>query len=62
VTGEADAWLEGATFNEGSWWPRWEGWLAERSGKEVKARKPGVKSHPVLEKAPGTYVIAKASD
>lgn len=62
VTGEADAWLEGATFNEGSWWPRWEGWLAERSGKEVKARKPGVKSHPVLEKAPGTYVISKASD
>ncbi|MEN8742744.1 MAG: class I poly(R)-hydroxyalkanoic acid synthase, partial [Phaeobacter gallaeciensis] len=24
---DAAAWMEGATFHEGSWWPRWEAWL-----------------------------------
>ncbi|MEM9582409.1 MAG: class I poly(R)-hydroxyalkanoic acid synthase [Pseudomonadota bacterium] len=62
VAGDADAWLEAADFNEGSWWPRWGHWLSSRSGKEVKARKPGKKSHPVLSKAPGTYVLPKASN
>jgi polyhydroxyalkanoate synthase len=53
-------WLEGATFHEGSWWPRWDAWLAPRSGKKVKARKVGGPSHPVLAEAPGTYVVQKA--
>ncbi|WP_299190893.1 class I poly(R)-hydroxyalkanoic acid synthase [uncultured Litoreibacter sp.] len=59
ISGEPDAWMEAADFNEGSWWPRWETWLESRSGAEIKARKPGIKSHPVLEKAPGTYVLPK---
>ncbi len=59
ISGEPDAWMEAADFNEGSWWPRWETWLESRSGGEIKARKPGKKSHPVLEKAPGTYVLPK---
>lgn len=54
-------WLEGATFHEGSWWPRWEAWLKKRSGKQVSARKPGDLQHPVLEAAPGSYVKVKAS-
>lgn len=62
VSGEAEDWMASADFNEGSWWPRWEAWLASRSGDEVKARKPGTKSHPILEKAPGTYVARKVSD
>ncbi len=62
VSGAPEDWMEAAKFNEGSWWPRWEGWLKKSSGKEVKARIPGIKSHPVLEKAPGTYVIPKSSD
>ncbi len=62
VSGAPDDWMEAAKFNEGSWWPRWEGWLKKRSGKEVRARIPGIKSHPVLEKAPGTYVLPKSSD
>lgn len=57
---DASDWMESADFNEGSWWPRWEEWLARRSGKKVPARVPGTKSHPVLAPAPGTYVIAKS--
>src|SRR6056297_186909 len=57
----ADGWMEGAVHNSGSWWPRWEAWLAKRSGKKVKARMPGDAEHPPLEPAPGTYVIRKAA-
>ena len=51
-----DDWLAEAEKNEGSWWPRWDAWLSQKSGKQVKARKPGGKDHPVLGPAPGTYV------
>ncbi|MCL4105274.1 UNVERIFIED_CONTAM: hypothetical protein GTU68_055405 [Idotea baltica] len=57
-----DAWFAEADFNEGSWWPRWEGWLSKRSGKQVPARNPGDSSHPALCPAPGTYVVADVSD
>jgi polyhydroxyalkanoate synthase len=46
-------WLESATYNEGSWWPRWEQWLAARSGKQVPARQ----IQGALCPAPGTYVV-----
>ena len=54
---EQDAWLEGAEFTEGSWWPRWEKWLAKKSGAKVSARKPGKRGRKSLGKAPGTYVL-----
>jgi polyhydroxyalkanoate synthase len=57
---DADDWLEGAAHQEGSWWPRWGEWLARRSGAKVKARQPGDATHPVLAKAPGTYVVARS--
>jgi len=57
----AEGWMEGAVHHSGSWWPRWEAWLAKRSGKMVKARMPGDAEHPPLEPAPGTYVIRKAA-
>jgi len=57
----ADDWMDGAEYNEGSWWPRWEDWLKRRSGKKVAARAPGDSSHPVLTDAPGTYVAVKAN-
>ncbi|MCW1917441.1 class I poly(R)-hydroxyalkanoic acid synthase [Rhodobacter sp. KR11] len=56
--GAPEAWLETASFNQGSWWPRWRDWLAERSGPKVKARQPGTGALPVLCPAPGTYVTA----
>ncbi|MEX5726862.1 polyhydroxyalkanoate synthase [Rhodovulum iodosum] len=54
---EPGAWKEGATYNEGSWWPRWGAWLKRRSGKQVPARVPGDAGHRVLAPAPGTYVL-----
>ena len=56
------AWHDGATFHEGSWWPRWGKWLAKRSGRKVAARAPGSESHPVLAPAPGTYVTENPQD
>jgi polyhydroxyalkanoate synthase subunit PhaC len=52
-----DEWMAGATFNPGSWWPRWGDWLAARSGKMIPARVPG-QGAEVLAPAPGTYVSA----
>jgi polyhydroxyalkanoate synthase len=57
-----EAFLEGATFEKASWWPRWGEWLAARSGKLISARAPGDSNHPELAPAPGTYVVAKPTD
>nr|WP_207465591.1 class I poly(R)-hydroxyalkanoic acid synthase [Paracoccus fontiphilus] len=51
------AWRESSSFAEGSWWPRWGEWLAERAGPMVPARDPGVG----LSSAPGTYVHERAA-
>ena len=62
VSGTPEAWRAGATFHEGSWWPRWSAWLASRSGKQVPARIPGDAGYEVLGPAPGTYVLERTSD
>ena len=56
ATGPAEAFLAGAEFRKGSWWPRWGAWLEERSGRRVVARTVGTEEAPVLASAPGTYV------
>ena len=61
LTGDAEAWMQGADYTAGSWWPRWESWLAKRSGKMIAAREPGDSEHPALAPAPGTYVRKKAT-
>ena len=53
----APEWLQSASFNAGSWWPRWGAWLAGRSGGQVAARLPGSSGAPVLGAAPGSYVL-----
>jgi polyhydroxyalkanoate synthase subunit PhaC len=58
VAGDPEAWLKAATFHNGSWWPRWKDWLAQRSGPMVKARAP-VDS---LAAAPGNYVVTTPAD
>ena len=56
VAGAPDDWMASATFNQGSWWPRWGAWLAAQSGGQIPARIPGDSVRPVLCAAPGTYV------
>ncbi|MES2434247.1 MAG: class I poly(R)-hydroxyalkanoic acid synthase [Pseudomonadota bacterium] len=56
VAGAPDDWMATATFNQGSWWPRWGAWLAAQSGAQIAARIPGDSVRPVLCAAPGTYV------
>ncbi len=59
---EPEAWLEGATRHEGSWWPDWTKWLAKKAGPKVPARQPGDGKLKALEDAPGSYVKARASE
>jgi polyhydroxyalkanoate synthase len=56
----ADAWLEGAKQNEGSWWPDWKAWVTPHLGAQVPARIPGKGKLRVLEAAPGSYVRMRA--
>jgi polyhydroxyalkanoate synthase len=54
----ADAWFEGATEHDESWWLRWRQWITRRSGKlRAAPSKLGSRQHPVLCDAPGTYVF-----
>jgi polyhydroxyalkanoate synthase len=57
----AEDWLSDAVEHPGSWWPHWNAWLAERSGKQVKARIPGDGKLKVLGDAPGEYVKVRSS-
>lgn len=55
----ADAWYQGATQNEGSWWSDWQRWVLNEDNTEVDQRLPGDGALSVLEDAPGRYVQAK---
>jgi len=54
----AEAFLEGATHNPGSWWTDWQQWVTSQTNgdKKVPARKPGAGGLKAIEDAPGTYV------
>jgi polyhydroxyalkanoate synthase len=57
---DADHWLETAQSTPGSWWPRWAAWLAQHSGPSRPcAQRLGNDRHPVIEPAPGRYVMQK---
>jgi len=61
LSGDADAWLAGATEVPGSWWPDWSAWLKPLAGALVAAPKaPGSARYKPIEPAPGRYVRAKA--
>jgi len=51
-------WQADSDKHDGSWWPRWDGWLSAKSDKKVKARGAGGPKNPVLGAAPGTYVVS----
>jgi polyhydroxyalkanoate synthase len=57
----AEAWFESASETRGSWWPAWSAWLEAQGGKRIKPRaKLGHAKYPVLEAAPGSYVMQAA--
>ena len=54
-----DEFIEQAEEHPGSWWTDWIAWIEGLSAKRIKAtgkRKPGGKSNPAIEDAPGRYV------
>lgn len=53
-----DDWLAATPVSAGSWWPAWQRWLAEHSGKRSKPPALGARKGPyrALEDAPGSYV------
>ena len=57
----ADAWLDGATQQPGSWWPHWAAWLSRRSGQRVSVANLGSAQYPAIEAAPGRYVKEKSA-
>jgi len=52
---DPDTWLGKATHCEGSWWPSWQGWLAEHSAALGDRPPQGTP----LCKAPGQYVLER---
>jgi polyhydroxyalkanoate synthase len=56
---DADTWAEQAPRHEGSWWPEWQRWLAERSGPPGPV--PGIGNPQAglapIAPAPGRYVL-----
>jgi polyhydroxyalkanoate synthase len=54
----AEAWLEQAPKQSGSWWPHWLEWIKARSGKMTSAPAVlGSNKHLPLDEAPGRYVM-----
>jgi polyhydroxyalkanoate synthase len=59
---DAQAWLEQARQHEGSWWGHWAEWVLGRSGRAIAApARLGSDRHPVIERAPGRYVLEAAT-
>ncbi|MDJ1160073.1 alpha/beta fold hydrolase [Chelatococcus sp. SYSU_G07232] len=54
---DPDTFLAEAEHREGSWWPEWFAWLAERSGAPIPAPAIRLTGRPPLGPAPGTYVM-----
>jgi len=54
-----EAWFATATPCEGSWWPTWHAWLAERSGEKIKPPPLGKAKagYAPLCEAPGSYIF-----
>jgi polyhydroxyalkanoate synthase len=53
-----EEWSAMAPPYDGSWWPAWHAWLAQRSGPPMSPPPVGAprKGYPQLEDAPGRYV------
>jgi polyhydroxyalkanoate synthase len=56
---DPDTWQSMVPIKEGSWWPEWQRWLVEHSGRRVSPPSMGApeKGYPVIGNAPGSYVL-----
>ncbi|MDQ2695495.1 MAG: alpha/beta fold hydrolase [Pseudomonadota bacterium] len=54
----AEAWLDAAARQDGSWWPDWLRWAGRHGGGKVPARTPGDGGLAVIGDAPGAYATA----
>ena len=56
---DPDQWFSRNAPLDGSWWPAWQSWLTERSGKPGKLPSMGNADYAAMDDAPGTYVLMK---
>ena len=56
---DPDQWFSRNAPLDGSWWPAWQTWLAERSGKPAKPPSMGNAEFAAMGDAPETYVLMK---
>lgn len=58
---DPDTWHAEALQYEGSWWPAWSKWLADRSSGWTRARhtESSDPEAPKLNEAPGTYILQR---
>jgi polyhydroxyalkanoate synthase len=56
---DPDSWQSTVPVQEGSWWPEWQRWLVERSGRKVAPPPMGApaQGYSVVGDAPGSYVL-----
>jgi len=57
-----EEWLSHTKEHEGSWWPHWGKWIADYTGPQITARKPGEGKLKPIEDAPGSYVKMKSEE
>lgn len=57
---DPDSWAQATPVQDGSWWPAWAHWL-EQHAKSPRVAPPPMgaaeRGYPVLDDAPGTYVL-----
>ncbi|MGA3116034.1 MAG: alpha/beta fold hydrolase [Syntrophobacteraceae bacterium] len=53
----SDEWLSRQQEQRGTWWVDWVAWLSEKSDTRVEPPGMGNDKYPVLQKAPGSYVM-----
>ncbi len=56
---DPDQWFSRNAPLDGSWWPAWQTWISERSGKPAKPPSMGNAEFAAMGDAPGTYVLMK---
>jgi polyhydroxyalkanoate synthase len=56
---DPDQWFARHEPHEGSWWPAWGSWLAERSGERGAPPTMGNKDFAPIGAAPGSYVLMR---